>query len=66
MDSEKSKRADYNVVVNHEDQYSIWLVDRELPPRAIGSGSAHGRGARRAGGCDRRNWRPAPDIGRRG
>ena len=32
MDSEKGKRADYNVVVNHEDQYSIWLVDRELPP----------------------------------
>jgi MbtH protein len=32
MDSEKGKRADYNVVVNHEDQYSIWLADRELPP----------------------------------
>lgn len=22
----------YHVVVNHEDQYSIWPVDRELPP----------------------------------
>jgi MbtH protein len=32
MDSEKRKDADHTVVVNHEDQYSIWLVDRELPP----------------------------------
>ena len=22
----------YNVVVNHEDQYSIWAVDRPVPP----------------------------------
>lgn len=22
----------YNVVVNHEDQYSIWPADREEPP----------------------------------
>jgi MbtH protein len=22
----------YRVVVNHEEQYSIWPVDRELPP----------------------------------
>jgi MbtH protein len=22
----------YKVVVNHEDQYSIWPADRELPP----------------------------------
>jgi len=22
----------YKVVVNHEDQYSIWLADRENPP----------------------------------
>jgi len=28
----------YNVVVNHEEQYSIWPVDRELPAgwRAVG------------------------------
>lgn len=32
MDSEKGKDADCTVVVNHEDQYSIWPVDRELPP----------------------------------
>ncbi|MFJ8854741.1 MbtH family protein [Streptomyces sp. NPDC102437] len=24
--------ADYRVVVNHEQQYSIWPVDRELAP----------------------------------
>ncbi len=22
----------YQVVVNHEEQYSIWPIDRELPP----------------------------------
>lgn len=22
---------DYNVVVNHEEQYSIWLADRDVP-----------------------------------
>ncbi len=22
----------YRVVVNHEEQYSIWFVDRDLPP----------------------------------
>ena len=22
----------YQVVVNHEEQYSLWPVDRELPP----------------------------------
>lgn len=28
----------YTVVVNHEDQYSIWLADRDLPNgwRAVG------------------------------
>jgi MbtH protein len=31
MDSEEDKNADCTVVVNHEDQYSIWPVDRELP-----------------------------------
>ena len=32
----------YNVVMNHEEQYSIWPVDREIPAgwRAVGkSGS---------------------------
>jgi MbtH protein len=24
--------AIFNVVVNHEEQYSIWPVDREIPP----------------------------------
>lgn len=28
----------YAVVMNHEEQYSIWFADRELPPgwRAVG------------------------------
>ncbi len=28
----------YNVVVNYEEQYSIWPVDREIPPgwKAVG------------------------------
>jgi len=28
----------YNVVVNHEEQYSIWPIDREIPAgwRAVG------------------------------
>jgi MbtH protein len=25
-------RLEYRVVVNHEEQYSIWPSDRELPP----------------------------------
>lgn len=32
---EEDEREDttlYNVVVNHEEQYSIWPVDREIPP----------------------------------
>jgi MbtH protein len=33
-----SDDAVFNVVVNHEEQYSIWPVERELPPgwRAVG------------------------------
>ena len=30
MDREDDLRI-YRVVVNHEEQYSIWLADRELP-----------------------------------
>ena len=29
-DDEEDSRA-YKVVVNHEEQYSIWFADRELP-----------------------------------
>lgn len=31
MDSE-ADGATYKVVVNHEEQYSIWLADRDNPP----------------------------------
>ena len=35
---EKEDTTIYNVVVNHEEQYSIWPVDREIPGgwRAVG------------------------------
>ena len=29
--SETEDVRQYSVVVNHEEQYSIWLADRELP-----------------------------------
>jgi len=29
---EKEDTTLYKVVVNHEEQYSIWFADRELPP----------------------------------
>jgi MbtH protein len=29
--SEREDTTTYRVVVNHEEQYSIWPVDRELP-----------------------------------
>ena len=28
---EQEDTREYQVVVNHEEQYSIWFVDRELP-----------------------------------
>lgn len=28
---ERQDDTEYNVVVNHEEQYSIWPADRELP-----------------------------------
>lgn len=31
MDSEREHTTIYRAVVNHEEQYSIWPVDRELP-----------------------------------
>jgi MbtH protein len=31
FDDEKEDTTIYNVVVNHEEQYSIWPSDRELP-----------------------------------
>lgn len=36
-DEEEDTRT-YTVVVNHEEQYSIWIADRELPNgwRAVG------------------------------
>lgn len=30
-DSEPEDNRQYKVVVNHEEQYSIWPTDRELP-----------------------------------
>lgn len=30
LDEEEDQRI-YTVVVNHEDQYSIWFADRQLP-----------------------------------
>jgi MbtH protein len=33
MDTDTDEdRREYRVVVNHEEQYSIWLADREMPP----------------------------------
>jgi MbtH protein len=29
---EDEDTRDYRVVVNHEEQYSIWLAERDLPP----------------------------------
>jgi MbtH protein len=29
--SEEEDTRDYKVVVNHEEQYSIWFADREAP-----------------------------------
>lgn len=31
-DREKEDKTIYKVVVNHEEQYSIWRADRENPP----------------------------------
>jgi len=31
MSNEAEDTREYVVVVNHEEQYSIWLADRELP-----------------------------------
>jgi MbtH protein len=31
QNSDDEDTRDYTVVVNHEEQYSIWLADRELP-----------------------------------
>ena len=32
MSDEDADKRSYLVVVNDEEQYSIWLADRELPP----------------------------------
>jgi MbtH protein len=31
MDDQESNTPAYRVVVNHEEQYSIWPADRDLP-----------------------------------
>jgi MbtH protein len=36
--AEQQKSRTYAVVVNHEKQYSIWPVDRELPAGWTGEG----------------------------
>jgi MbtH protein len=32
MIADEQDRTVYTAVVNHEEQYSIWPVDREVPP----------------------------------
>lgn len=32
FEDEEEDPRDYRVVVNEEEQYSIWFADRELPP----------------------------------
>lgn len=32
MSTETEDTREYLVVVNHEEQYSIWLAGREIPP----------------------------------
>ncbi|MET8150675.1 MbtH family protein [Actinoplanes sp. NPDC049668] len=32
MPDEQADERTYQVVVNDEEQYSVWLADRELPP----------------------------------
>jgi len=31
MQDEEEDTRDYTVVINHEEQYSIWFVGREIP-----------------------------------
>jgi MbtH protein len=31
IDEDREDDRQYTVVVNHEEQYSIWLADREIP-----------------------------------
>ena len=31
MSDEREDRTIYKVVINHEEQYSVWPADRELP-----------------------------------
>jgi MbtH protein len=31
FNEDEDDRTTYHVVVNHEEQYSIWPIDRELP-----------------------------------
>ena len=38
MNEEYEEKRRYNVVINHEEQYSIWPVEREIPDgwKAVG------------------------------
>jgi MbtH protein len=38
VDDEKKDSTVYKVVVNHEEQYSIWPADRDLPAGWTGVG----------------------------
>lgn len=38
MNDEAEDTREYLVVMNHEEQYSIWLADRELPAGWTGAG----------------------------
>ncbi len=44
MSDDDEDEAVYDVVVNHEEQYSIWLADREMP---LGWQTAGKRGTKR-------------------
>ncbi|MET7395819.1 MbtH family NRPS accessory protein [Dactylosporangium sp. NPDC005572] len=43
MDTSVQPRDQYLVVVNHEEQYSIWAADRDLPPGWRAEGTAGSR-----------------------
>ncbi|ASW55443.1 MbtH family NRPS accessory protein [Plantactinospora sp. KBS50] len=45
MVEDKTDERTYQVVVNDEEQYSIWLADRDLPPGWRAEGTSGDRAA---------------------
>ena len=41
--NDDSDAGEYKVVVNHEQQYSLWPADREAPPGWTGDGTVGSR-----------------------